>query len=372
MKRFMLWLVSFAMLTGSGLAQSSSKAGVHDSSLVGATAFLPELPPGPSLTVSTVPVNGDVNPYGVAFAPSNFASGGILQPGDALVSSFNNGTTNFQGTGRTVVRITKSGQQSLFWQGTTGVGPSAAIGILSKGATLVGNVPTRDGTCKTIAAGGLYVLDKNGHATQYLGATQYLMDGPWGMTIYDQGTQAKVFVANVENGTVTRLDLAVSAEGVTVQHAYVIASGYTFYCNPTALIIGPTGLAYDSAKDVLYVASTGNNAIYAISNAGSTTTNAHRGIPAFSDKLHLHGPLGLLLVPNGNLVMSEGDVVNPDPNHPSELTEITLLGKIWHFVDQYQIDTTAGAAFGIALDVAGNRFAAVNDANNMLYFYNLR
>src|SRR5262249_10849289 len=39
--------------------------------------------------ISTVPSNGDVNPYGVAYVPSNFPSGGLLNPGDVLVSNFN-------------------------------------------------------------------------------------------------------------------------------------------------------------------------------------------------------------------------------------------------------------------------------------------
>jgi len=33
---------------------------------------------------STIPNNGDVNPYGVAFVPKGFAGGGSLQPGDVL------------------------------------------------------------------------------------------------------------------------------------------------------------------------------------------------------------------------------------------------------------------------------------------------
>ena len=59
--------------------------------------------------VSTVPPNGDLNPYGVAFVPANFASGnGPLQPGDILVSNFNN-SDNLQGTGTTIVRIPANG-----------------------------------------------------------------------------------------------------------------------------------------------------------------------------------------------------------------------------------------------------------------------
>ena len=49
--------------------------------LLGTLAFandsapiLPRLPKSPVQVVSTVPANGDVNPYGVAFAPEGFAS----------------------------------------------------------------------------------------------------------------------------------------------------------------------------------------------------------------------------------------------------------------------------------------------------------
>jgi len=42
---------------------------------------LPRLSPTPALNVSTVPPNGDVNPYGVAFVPKGFAAGGPLAAG---------------------------------------------------------------------------------------------------------------------------------------------------------------------------------------------------------------------------------------------------------------------------------------------------
>src|SRR5215472_4252648 len=47
---------------------------------------------------STVPANGDVNPYGVAVAP---VSKGDLVKGDVLVSNFND-SANAQGTGTTI------------------------------------------------------------------------------------------------------------------------------------------------------------------------------------------------------------------------------------------------------------------------------
>jgi hypothetical protein len=57
-----------------------------------------------SITDSTSPANGDLNPYGVAFVPANFPSGGTIAPGDVLVSNFNN-SSNLEGTGTTIVSI---------------------------------------------------------------------------------------------------------------------------------------------------------------------------------------------------------------------------------------------------------------------------
>jgi len=43
--------------------------------------------------------------------------------------------------------------------------------------------------------------------------------------------------------------------------------------------------------------------------------------------VHLHGPLGLLLAPNGDLITANGDAVNSDANQPSELVEFTPSGQ---------------------------------------------
>ena len=59
---------------------------------------------------STVPGNGDVNPYGVAVVRR---SQGRLHRGDVLVSNFNN-KANLQGTGRTIVEISPSGRVIQF------------------------------------------------------------------------------------------------------------------------------------------------------------------------------------------------------------------------------------------------------------------
>src|SRR5258708_1550711 len=51
-------------------------------------SILGQLPTSPQRIVSTVPANGDVNPYGIAFVPEGFREGGPLKAGDILVSNF--------------------------------------------------------------------------------------------------------------------------------------------------------------------------------------------------------------------------------------------------------------------------------------------
>jgi hypothetical protein len=92
-------------------------------------SILGQLPTSSERIVPTVPPNGDQNPYGVAFVPDFFAPGGPLEPGDILVSNFN-GIANFQGTGSTIVRISKTGQLSVFFQGNPGLGLTTALGCL--------------------------------------------------------------------------------------------------------------------------------------------------------------------------------------------------------------------------------------------------
>ena len=329
------------------------------------SALLPTLAATTPQVVSTVPPNGDLNPYGVAFVPDGFAQGGRLRPGDILVSNFNN-SANLQGTGSTIVRITPGGQQSVFFQGGPGLGLTTALGVLKAGFVLVGDVPTADGTFGTIRPGALLVLNRNGGLVASLRSDTKL-DGPWDLTINDQGSTAQVFVSNVLSGTVTRIDVAVPNAGqFQVRGMTQIASGYAHRSDPAALVVGPTGLAYDAAKDVLYVASTGDNAIFAVPNAGGRQTDAGTGGVIFRDPAHLRGPLGLVLAPNGDLITTNGDAVNGNKNFPSELVEFNP--DTGRFVAQLSLDPAQGSAFGIALQVTDGqlRFAAVNDDTNTL------
>jgi hypothetical protein len=62
--------------------------------------------------------------------------------------------------------------------------------------------------------------------------------------------------------TVSRLDVAVGAKALTLLKKTTIAAGYTHVPNAGAVVLGPTGLAFDRETDSLYVASTADNKIY--------------------------------------------------------------------------------------------------------------
>jgi hypothetical protein len=359
------WMAKFLF---AGIALSVISGGMPRAD---AGAFLPTV-----RIVSTVPPNGDLNPYGVAFVPLNFSSGsGPLQPGDILVSNFNN-SMNLQGTGTTIVRIPANGPVSTFFAGpphpggSSGLGLSTALAVLRKGFVIVGNVPSKDGTSATVGSGSLLVIDNTGQLISTIKGP--LIKGPWDMTVQDEGDRAIVFVSNVLAGTVVRLELNVASNGVTVTNATVIASGYHHRGDPAAFEVGPTGLVYDGGSDVLFVASTEDNAVFAVQQAGTRTGSGGTGTIIYSDAVHLHGPLAMAEAPNGHLVVSNSDVINSDPNQPSEIVEFTKSGQ---FVKQLSVDPAQGGSFGLA--VKANRltgttlFAAVDDNTATLTVYTL-
>ena len=331
--------------------------------LMSAQAALAGTPLIPVQT-SCVPKNGDLNPYGVAFVPAGFPKTFKTAPGDILVSNFN-AKSNVQGTGSTIVSITPDGTEKSFFRGTPGLGLTTALGVLKMGFVIVGSLPNVNGT---IGQGALIVLNKQGLEIARV-IDSNLVDGPWDLAVVDLGESALVFVSCVLNGTVTRINLAVTDTTVTVTSKTQIATGYAFAFNQAALVVGPTGLAYDGNNGNLYVASTGDNEVFAIPNAAYASSSVDKGTLVYSDSTHLHGPLGLLLAPNGDLISSQGDAINPDPAHQSEIVEFTTTGT---FVSEFAVDSTAGAAFGIAVNpssTGGVNFAAVNDTLNTLIVF---
>ena len=253
-------------------------------------------PFGPKFIVScTIPDNGDLNPYGIAFVPKDFPAGGTIAPGDVLVANFN-AKSNLQGTGVTIIQFTPSagvvtplvsvgqnGTATTFFTSNR-KGLTTALGILRKGFVIVGNLPSTDGTFNTHGPGFLQVIGRNGNLVKTLKDAKFL--GPWDLAINDEGALAQVFVSDVVTGTVVRIDLSVGENDVAVLSSpNVIAKGYAHHSDPNAFVLGPTGLAFDKRSNTLYVASTMDNAIYSISAAGMRTSPVDRATSSFRTRI---------------------------------------------------------------------------------------
>jgi len=331
-------------------------------------AVIDQLPTAAVQNVSTTPANGDANPYGVAFVPAGLRRGGPLSTGDLLVSNFNN-NQNLQGTGTTIVKVTPGGQQSLFFQSSI-AGLDTGLAVLRKGFVLVGSVPSVDGTSATAGQGQLLVLNGSGKQVASFSSPS-LLNGPWDLTVSDRGNTAVVFVSNVLSGTVTRLTLRLPnfGDNVRITSAAQIASGYVHHGDPVAFEVGPTGLAFNARTDTLYVASEGDNSIYAVRNA-LRTRDLGIGRLVVSDSVHLHGPAGLTVAPDGGLITANGDGLNVDPNRPSELVEYTTAGQ---YVGEFSVNPANGGAFGVAVSTTARdlRLAAVDDVAASVQIYNI-
>src|SRR6516225_10843758 len=327
-----------------------------------AQRFIPDI-----IISSTVPGNGDLNPYGVAFVPPNFPKGGIIAPGDILVSNFNNSTppTGVQGTGTTIIQLTPNGVIAPIGTASTfftspAIGLTTALGVLKRGFVVVGNLPNSSGM---LSPGALQFIDRHGTLVQTF--TDPLIDGPWDLTIDDDNDHPTIYVSNVLSGTVVRLSLSLTNTTVTVNKPIKIAAGYTTQPSLAALVLGPTGLAHDRVTDILCVASTADNAIFAVPNASKVSpANPGTGM-MIAQNGQLRGPLALAFAPNGDLITSNGDAVpSADPNHPSEIVELTKTGN---FVGQFNVSSAQGGAFGLAIALVGPdtaRLAAVDDNTN--------
>ncbi len=327
-------------------------------SAVSHAADKPFLPPPPA-TVSTIPPNGDINPHGVAFVPDVLSQASFLHGDDLLVSNFND-VNNLQGKGTTIIRIDGNGKQSVFFQSAGNrSGLSAALGMLHDGTVIAGNLPTADGTSATAGPGALQIISPFG-VLQSVIADQTIVNGPWGLAFNEDNAGAHVFITNVLNGTVTRLLLQRVGGSLTLAKSTVIASGLTHRGDPAALELGPSGLLYDAANDILYMASSTDNAIYKIANASTVDTNQALVLPVVQDAVHLHGPLDLGFTPTGHLLVADSDGSNVDPNQPSEIVEYTRDGT---FVAQFSLDPNNGGAFGLAIQHIGrfSRLATVDD-----------
>jgi hypothetical protein len=338
-------------------------------------------PNQPSTVPATGAESGDVNPYGVAVIP---ASVGGLQQGSVLVSNFNN-SSNQQGTGSTIMQISPTGQQSIFATISLtpqqscpgGVGLTTALAVFRDGTVVVGSLPTNGmhaGTSAGEQAGCLIVLNSAGNVVRTISGG--LINGPWDMTAAQVGDDAVLFVTNVLNGlsptappttvvkqgTVVRVVLDLNTDRIDSER--VIANGLPERNDPNALVVGPTGVGLGFHGAVLYVASTEDNRIKAVPapfflqgplfGPGFTVTSGGS----------LNGPLGLAVVPNGDIVTvnaADGNAVETVPFGGKQIATAQLDNT-----PVTGLPNGNGTLFGIAVTPNGKGLYFVDDGTNTL------
>jgi len=328
---------------------------------------------------STVPANGDQNPYAIIVAP---VSAGTIKKGDVLVGNFND-KKNLQALGTTIVNVDPATKKMTLFaeiprhlkECPGGVGLTTAMTMLKSGWVIVGSLPSDDGTTKTKGQGCLVVLNSEGKIAKVISDPN--INGPWGnMAVIDKGTTATLFVSNtgfdvgapegtppvVNKATVLRLELSIpEGKPPTVTKQTVIASGFGERADKDVFIIGPTGLALGEGG-VLYVSDALANRIAAIPNAVTRTDSAGTGQEVTKDGM-LKRPLAMVMAPNGHLIVTnglDGQAVEVDPKSGKQ------IATRWIDPNKAQTPPGSGDLFGIAITPDGNGFYYVEDEVNTL------
>jgi len=321
---------------------------------------------------STVPANGDINPYGIAMISS---SAGRLVRGDVLVSNFND-AANVQGTGRTLVELSPTGKLTLFakigrlptgQRCPGGVGLGTALAVLPGGWVVVGSTPAvgpSGAPSQLNPAGCLIVLNSTGKVVETW--TNQTINGPWDMTASVHGGTAALFVSNAlsrpagskglrKSGPcdVTRIDVTLGHGVPHMKSATVVGSGFPWLVNHATFVLAPTGVAI-SASGTLYVVETIGNHITVIPNALSRTTPVKDRSNTLTKGGALNAPLGLLMAPNGDLIAVNGNNGIAVEISPSghQVATATL------------VPNGAGSLFGLTLSLSGHGLVFVNDGKN--------
>jgi hypothetical protein len=337
-------------------------------------------------TITTVgstidPINGDQNPYGLTIAPS---STGLITAGDLVVCNFNDGPTNTQGNGTTIVGLHPAAGSKPYR-----IAQSSNL----KGCNALAMLPDDSISAAAWVADLNPLVSASGSVGQPFASDSF--DSPWGEA-YVAATAslpAAIYVSSTPGGTNNSSSGAIrriSLDGDAQTTFTDIATGFCASGAPGA-IFGPAGLTYDSANDTLYIVDTSSNSVVAFSGVSNIMANGvvvngqcgtgsvtptpeptFSGPSASSAKVIAHGaplstPLSAALLSDGTLIVGNADINVASPSKTTNLLIEVSPVIPGGFVDQpLQLDSGApGALFGIAatVDAQGNQIVYFNDDN---------
>jgi hypothetical protein len=323
-------------------------------------AVLPTLTKMTTIGSTLDPIEHGGNPYGLTVAA---ATSGLITMGDLIVCNFNDGSTNTQGMGTTVIGL----------HPTAGAMPYR----IAQSAQLLG--------CSALTSlpdGSIVATASQAHATVLVApsgtiSTPFSTDvfaEPWSVIYATHANNDFVYVSNAMTGAIDRIALSGDAQNSFTE----IASGFSTNLGVPGSISAPAGLTYDGSIDTLYIVDTNANRVVALSNVSAIDMDGvivvganFSGASAASAKViasgaPLNGPISGALLVTGNLVV--GNTL--DANGTNLLIEISPTAGV---IATLNVDTGAGGAiFGIvALPTTITTTVGYNTTNtltNVIYF----
>ena len=309
------------------------------------------------------------NPYGLAIAP---ITAGLITAGDLIACNFNDGATNTQGLGTTLIGLHPVAGASPYR-----IAQSSQL----QGCSALSMFSDDSISASAFSANLNPLVAANGAVNNPFAANT--LHGPWSQAYaMPYFGRPALYVSNQLNGAIDRITLNGDNETSFTE----IAIGFCGSGVPGA-VFAPAGLTYDATNDTLYIVDTSSYSVVAFANVssigadgvivnGNCSGTTHTPTPAltFSGASasaarviasggQLNAPISAALLMDGDLVVANADI--DAPSTPNLLFEISpALGFVGAPV---QLDTGApGALFGLAatVDSSGNQLIYFNDDND--------
>lgn len=318
------------------------------------------------------PIEKGGNPYGLVIAPT---TAGLITAGDLVVCNFNDGATNTQGDGTTIIGLHPTAGAMPYR-----IAQSAAL----KGCNALAMLPDDSITAAAYTADQDPMVTPAGVVNTPFSADSF--GNPWGQTYVAANgqTPAAIYVSSAD-GSINRITLSGDAQTGFTQ----IAAGFCGSGVPGA-IFAPAGLTYDPSVDTLYIVDTASNSVVAFSNVSAigaagiivngqcnsvaappTPAPTFSGPSASSARVIAHGgafisPISATLLSDGDLLVANGDINIASGQTTNLVMEISPVVPGGFVGEPQQLDTGApGALFGIVAteDGQGNQIVYFNDDN---------
>jgi hypothetical protein len=320
------------------------------------------------------PVEQGGNPYGLTIAP---ATAGLITAGDLIVCNFNDGATNTQGLGTTIVGLHPTAGSTPY---------RIADSALLQGCNALTMLPDDSISAAAYSANQNPLVAPDGTVNK-----PFLVDtfaSPWGEAYASASGHpgpAALYISNAD-GTIDRITLSGDAQNTFTQ----IASGFCASGAPGG-IYAPAGLTYDVSIDTLYIVDTSSFSVVAFAGVSSigaggvvvqgqcgatsappTPVPTFSGTSASSARVIANGgpliaPLSAALLSDGDLIVANSDINIGAGQMPNLVVEVSPVLPGGFVGQPVQLDTsgTPGALFGIVatVDGSGNQLVYFNDDN---------